>query len=179
MPWYLCYSPCKGRIRLSVHFLTTYYSLLANANSSLELRTPQSNCPALPVLRMGGVEDLREVDLVAVWGSRGAALCGSQCRQLVVRRKKEQLRWLWSSCCSGHSRNPHTSPSTCKAISYILLQLTRFLHYRTRRVWPLLGSLRPWRGHEQMVWRDGDAIAHEPTAARALMSPEHGHGPAM
>ena len=34
------------------------------------------------------------------------------------------------------------------------------------------------RGH-QAVWRDGDAIAHEPTAARALMSPEHGHGPAM
>ena len=41
-------------------FLTTYYSLLANANLSLELRTPQSNCPALPVLSMGGVEDLRE-----------------------------------------------------------------------------------------------------------------------
>ena len=36
----------------------------------------------------------------------------------------------------------------------------------------------PSRGH-QAVWRDGDAIAHEPTAARALMSPEHGHGPAM
>ena len=34
------------------------------------------------------------------------------------------------------------------------------------------------RGH-QAVWRDGDAIAHEPTAARALMSLEHGHGPAM
>ena len=68
MPWYLCYSPCKGRIRLSVHFLTTYYSLLANTYFSLELRTPQSNCPALPVLSMGGVEDLREVDLVAGLG---------------------------------------------------------------------------------------------------------------
>ena len=68
MPWYLCYSPCKGKTNLSAHFLTTYYSLLANANSSLELRTPQSNCPALPVLSMGGVEDLREVDLVAGLG---------------------------------------------------------------------------------------------------------------
>ena len=49
-------------------FLTTYHSPLANTYLSLELRTPQSNCPALPVLSMGGVEDLREADLVAGLG---------------------------------------------------------------------------------------------------------------
>ena len=53
---------------MSVHFLRTYYSLLANTYLSFELRTPQSNCPALPVLSMGGVEDSREVDLVAGLG---------------------------------------------------------------------------------------------------------------
>ena len=62
-------------------------------------------------------------------------------------------------------------------ISHISVQLARFLH-RMRGVafaWPFEALSR---GH-QAVWRDGDAIAHEPTAARALMSLEHGHGPAM
>ena len=101
MPWYLCYSPCKGRIRLSVHFLTTYYSLLANTYFSLELRTPQSNCHALPVLSMGGVEDLREVDLVAVWGSRDIPR-GGVVRQSVPAtgcETEERAAEVASSCC--------------------------------------------------------------------------------
>ena len=98
MPWYLCYSPCKGRTRLSVHFLTTYYSLLANAYLSLELRTPQSNCHALPVLSMGGVEDLREVDLVPGLGiPRGGVV-----RQSVPAtgcETEERAADVASSCC--------------------------------------------------------------------------------
>ena len=49
----------QGQNTFVCTFLTTYHSPLANTYLSLELRTPQSNCPALPVLSMGGVEDLR------------------------------------------------------------------------------------------------------------------------
>ena len=83
-------------------FVCTFFDNIlqssGNAYLSLELRTPQSNCPALPVLSMGGVEDLCEADLVAVLGiPRGGVV-----RQSVPAtgcETEERAADVASSCC--------------------------------------------------------------------------------